>query len=485
MTRHSRKHSESSVQRARLSHTPSHAYGYKKPLAWFKALAVVLSATLVFAGTVFASVYTQFSKTISESSVKIIKQKNIKKEIIDPNAGKAINILILGTDSRDGAENSAIGGANEVGNHQADTTMIAHISANREFIDLISIPRDSMVSVSSCETSKGTIPARSNVMFNSIFAEAYNLGDDLSSAATCTLKAVNELTGLDISQFITVDFSGLKNMIDALDGVDVCISKDFSDTNSNLSLSRGLNHLNGTDATQYARTRYGLGDGSDVMRTVRQQYLIKMLIREALKQNILTNFNKLYQLANTALQSLNISEGLASANTLIGLASSLKNFKVSNIYSQTVPVQNWTYDANRVMWTADAQSLFDRVKNDQPLTNIPLTTSDTNSSSSSSSTSSDSASNSSNSSSERATTNQAQDQSQSQNQTQSDQTAQTDNNTPDPRTDVITRADGTLIDPGTGGTIDPDSGVIHDPNTYWSIGLAEKYLNYTVCGVES
>ena len=71
------------------------------------------------------------------------------------------------------------------------------------------------------------------------------------------------------------------------------------------------------------------------------------------------------------------------------------------------------------------------------------------------------------------------------NQTQSDQTAQTDNNTPDPRTDVITRADGTLIDPGTGGTIDPDSGVIHDPNTYWSIGLAEKYLNYTVCGIES
>ena len=60
-----------------------------------------------------------------------------------------------------------------------------------------------------CETSKGTIPAQYNVMFNSIFAGAYKTGGDLSSAASCTLNAVNSLTGLNIQNFIVVDFAGL------------------------------------------------------------------------------------------------------------------------------------------------------------------------------------------------------------------------------------------------------------------------------------
>ncbi|WP_418968714.1 LCP family protein [Alloscardovia omnicolens] len=481
MTRHTSKHSGSSIQRARVMDTPSHAYGYKKPFSWIKAIAVVLVAVLVFAGSVFASVYAQFSKTVDDAKVTVVKQKNIKKEVVDPNAGKALNILVLGTDSRDGAANQAIGGANEVGNHQADTTMIVHISANRKFIDIVSIPRDSMVSVSSCETTNGTIPAQSNIMFNSIFATAYSRGNNLSSAATCTMKAVNELTGLDISQFITVDFNGLKSMIDALGGVDVCISEDFSDDQSNLSLNRGLNHLNGTDATQYARTRYSLGDGSDVMRTVRQQYLIKMLIREALKQNILTNFDKLYQLATTALKSLNISEGLASANTLIGLASGLKSFKVANIYSQTVPVQDWTYDRNRVMWTADAQNLWDRIKADRPLTDVALTAEEP--STEKKTDSADTSQHTDAQSSNNAATD-SDSSSSDGSQAQPAQTSQPDSNAPDAHTGLITRADGTLIDPGTGGIVDPQSGVIHDPNTNWSIGLAEKYLNYSVCGID-
>ena len=58
-----------------------------------------------------------------------------------------------------------------VGNHQADTTMVAQISADRTKINLVSIPRDSLVDVPQCETTNGTIPAQYNVMFNSIFRE--------------------------------------------------------------------------------------------------------------------------------------------------------------------------------------------------------------------------------------------------------------------------------------------------------------------------
>ncbi len=487
VTQRKSKHSGSSMQRAKLSSAPAHAFGYRAPFSWLRAISIVLVAVIVFIGSVFASVYAQFAQTVSNARVQVISQKNIKQEIVDPNAGKALNIAVFGTDSRDGA-NAAISGdgADNTGNHQADTTMVVHISADRKFIDIVSIPRDSIVSVPSCATSNGTIPAQTNVMFNSIFANAYNQGGDLASAASCSLSAINALTGLSISQFITVDFSGLKNMIDALGGVDVCISQDFSDANTNLALQHGLNHLDGQNATQYARIRHGLGDGSDVMRTVRQQYLIKMLIREALKQNFLTNFDKLYQLANTALQSLNISEGLADSSTLIGLASSLRNFKTSGIYAQTVPVANWPQDPNRVVWTSEAEDLWTRIREDKPLTD---TSTDTSSSSSSSNSKSDSKSDSqsSNSQSSDSQSNSTNTQSDSSSSTSQDNSSQSNSssNTPDPNTGLITQADGTLIDPASGGRVDPETGVIYSPTSGWSIGLADEYLNYTFCGIRN
>ena len=101
---------------------------------------------------------------------------------------------------------------------------------------------------------------------------------------------MNALTGLDIQEVVVVDFQGLSSMIDALGGVDICIPFDTQDTYTGLDLKRGLQHLDGTQATQYARMRHGTGtDGSDVMRTTRQQYLIKALLNEALSKNLFTN----------------------------------------------------------------------------------------------------------------------------------------------------------------------------------------------------
>ncbi|KAB5950512.1 transcriptional regulator, partial [Bifidobacterium adolescentis] len=54
---------------------------------------------------------------------------------------------------------------------------------------------------------------------------------------------------------------------------------------------------------------------------------------------------------------------------------------------------------------------------------------------------------------------------------------------PDPVTGLITKSDGTLVDPSTGGTVDPDDGSIHDATTGQYIGLADRYLNATVCAV--
>ena len=418
---------------------PRHSLGYRVQ----HHVRTAVAATLVFVGTAAAATWMDVNGIIKNNSVGVIGQGSLNTDasIIDPNSGKPIEFVLIGQDSRDGAENQAIGGSFDdvIGNHQADTAMIVQISADRKEINLVSIPRDSLVDVPQCETSKGTIPAQYNVMFNSIFAGAYKTGGDLSSAASCTLNAVNSLTGLNIQNFIVVDFAGLVKMIDSVGGVD---------------------HLDGVAATQYARIRHGIGDGSDTSRTTRQQYLIKQLMSEALSKNLFTDTAQLYQLAKSALKSLNISQGMADTAALAGLAMSLKNFTMTNLQTQTVPVVPAPSDPNRSVWTDEADNLWEKMRAGKPI----FDTADSNSGDSSDTSSDNSASS---------------DDSGTTDSNQSDTTAET----PDPVTGLITKSDGTLVDPSTGGTVDPDDGSIHDATTGQYIGLADRYLNATVCAV--
>lgn len=445
---------------------PRHSLGYRVQHHARTAVAATVAAMLVFAGTAVAATWLDVDGIIKGNSVDVIGQGSLdaNTSIIDPNSGKPIDFLLIGQDSRDGEENQAIGGSFDdvVGNHQADTTMIVQISANRKEINLVSIPRDSLVDVPQCETSKGTIPAQYNVMFNSIFAGAYQTGGDLASAASCTLNAVNSLTGLSIQNFIVVDFAGLVKMIDAVGGVDLCIPQNVNDPYTVLKLDKGMHHLDGVAATQYARTRHGMGDGSDTSRTTRQQYLIKQLMSEALSKNLFTDTAQLYQLAKSALKSLNISQGMADTAALAGLAMSLKDFTMTNLQTQTVPVVSAPSDPNRSVWTDEADTLWEKMRAGKPI----FDTTDTSSTNSDANSGNDS------------------NQSDTTDGPQSDSTSdQNATETPDPTTGLITKADGTLVDPSTGGTVDPDDGSIHDATTGQYIGLADRYLNATVCAV--
>lgn len=125
---------------------------------------------------------------------------------------------------------------------------------------------------------------------------------------------------MNIQNFIVVDFAGLVKMIDSVGGVDLCIPQNVNDPYTGLNLDKGMHHLDGVAATQYARIRHGIGDGSDTSRTTRQQYLIKQLLSEALSKNLFTDTAQLYQLAKSALKSLNISQGMADTAALAGLA---------------------------------------------------------------------------------------------------------------------------------------------------------------------
>jgi LCP family protein required for cell wall assembly len=464
-----------------LAHTasnePLHSAGFVKTHHLRTAIVLTVIAILSFVATFAAASYLDIAHTVKSTGVKLLGKAAEKEEtsITDPNSGKPINLVLLGQDTRDGEGNEQIGGKLS-DEHMADTTMIVQISADRSYINMVSIPRDTIVDAPSCETTKGTMGARNNVQFNSIFASGYSYGGDIASAANCTVTALAKLTGLDLSLFVVADFAGLVKMIDAVGGVDMCIPQDVKDKYTGLALTKGMQHLDGTHATQYARTRYSMGDGSDIMRTTRQQYLIKALLTQVLAKNFLTNSDQLYQLVNTGISSLQMSEPLADLNTLAGLAYSLRGFNTANLYARTVPTEAYPGDINRVQWASGATELWTKMKASQP---IALNTT-TESSSSSSDTSADSSA-SADADTSAATNSTTDAQSDT---TSSDTSSSTSSDSqPDPKTGLVTKADGTLMDPKTGGTVDPETGVITDPNTGYAMGYADQYLSATVCAV--
>src|SRR5690606_27702199 len=134
----------------------------------------------------------------------------------DPLAGKDVNILIIGSDARNG-ENGKLGGAEELGNSmRGDATMIMHISADRNRIELLAIPRDLRVKIPDCYTFEGELIRGWTTKFNVAFANGGRYGD-VAEAAACAVNTTQQLTGIEIDHYLVMDFAGFKNMVDAID----------------------------------------------------------------------------------------------------------------------------------------------------------------------------------------------------------------------------------------------------------------------------
>ncbi|UZN01944.1 LCP family protein [Cellulomonas sp. S1-8] len=285
----------------------------------------------------------------------------------DANAGRAVNVLVLGSDQRDGV-NADIGGEDK--GMRSDTTIVVHVSADRTRVEMVSIPRDSLVDIPSCTmTNGGTTREQRNVMFNTAFAIGWDNGEDLASAAACAANAVQANTGIAINNVVVVDFAGFQNMINAIGGVPMCVAEDVYDEYTGLDLTAGQHVLDGATALQYARARHGTTfDGSDTMRAGRQQRLVANVANEVLSKNLLTDAGQLMQFLSAATQSVTTDLGLVD---LTGLAFSLRGVDRANITFMTVPWAPARSDPNRVEWTSEADALWANIASDIPMLGVP------------------------------------------------------------------------------------------------------------------
>lgn len=274
-----------------------------------------------------------------------------------PVATGAMNILVLGSDSRSGA-NAALGGGDTSG-ARSDTAMIVHINEAHTGATVVSIPRDTLVYRPSCPTSGGgTTSAAYGVMFNS----AFSVG-----GAACAVKTVETLTNVRMDHYVEIDFTGFAELIDALGGVTVTTTQDIDDDKSHLKLAAGTHHLNGKKALAFARTRHGYGDGSDLGRIKLQQQLIKALTEQIASADLLTNPAKLYSVAATATSAITTDTDLDSLSELMSLGSSLREIGSDDLTSITMPVTTAPSDPNRVVATSAASKVWAALRNDTAL----------------------------------------------------------------------------------------------------------------------
>ena len=339
-----------------------------------RGLLSVGLALVLFAASFFAFAYYDLQSQITpiDPGSFLGTDRPSREPAPDGYSGHAVNILVLGTDSRAGANNvDGSEGGDDVIVARSDTAMIMHISADRSRVDVVSIPRDTIVDIPSCTSSDGSTVEESEGQFNTAFANGAGTGSDkkaVTAGVACTIKTVEALTDVYIDESIVVDFSGLSTMVDALGGVTLYVNEDIDDSEyTGLVLERGCHHLDGATALQYARVRHGVGDGSDISRISRQQNLMSAMLRTAQSKNLLTDADNLYSFAREALGTLTVSKGIADLTTLAGLGQSIASIGMDHINFVTMPHEPAAWDRDRVVPSESAETVWAALKNDKPV----------------------------------------------------------------------------------------------------------------------
>ena len=232
------------------------------------------------------------------------------------------NILIVGSDTRSGQGDIGGGTASDSGELN-DVTMLLHVSQDQTNAVAISFPRDMVVRIPDCTDSDGYTKVFSSEPIN--VALSYGgLG--------CVAQTVTELTGLPVQYAGLIKFYGVINMADAIGGVDVCVDGPMIDDNTGLVLpSAGTYSLKGIDALAFLRSRAAVGDGSDLTRISSQQVYLSSLVRKLKSAETLTDFRKVYSLADAALGNMTVSSSLNSVTTMASIALALKNIPLENV----------------------------------------------------------------------------------------------------------------------------------------------------------
>ncbi len=315
-------------------------------------MAVVLVSTVSV-----ASVYLyDMTSSFIDSGVVIDGQDELPPDIAAFEGG--FNILITGLDVCEEKYAHLFGrrcqGRYSHAGALNDVTILIHVSDEPRRITAISFPRDLLVPIPSCtdpETGR-TSSAMSSQPLNS----SYHYG-----GLNCVVKTVSALSGMDIQFAASVTFGGVIEITNAIGGVEVCLESAIRDKHTGIDWKKGTHTIAGKDALRFLRTRYGVGDGSDLGRISNQQVYMSSLARKVMSDGVLKDTPTLLSLARTVLNNVTPSQSLTNPVLLGQIALALKDVKLDDIVFLQYPSVGGTgipgkvapnYGAAKQMWAA-------------------------------------------------------------------------------------------------------------------------------------
>jgi LCP family protein required for cell wall assembly len=272
-----------------------------------------------------------------------------------PSSGP-LNIVVAGLDERTGLtprQQAQLHVGANTGETDTDTLMVVHVPANHRYVRVVSLPRDSWVS----------IPGHGMNKINA----ALGIG-----GPSLMVQTIEQLTGLTINDYVEVNFLGFVKVIDALGGVNVCLPYAVNDRYSGLHMSAGMHHVNGITALEFARDRHSFAT-SDLARIQDQQQLISSALSEGLKSGVLANPVRLESFLSATSAAIRVDQGF----NVVSLADELRGISPGNVTFTTVPLANTNYQTptgeSAVLWNQGAAAaLFNEMKTDQgPATPAP------------------------------------------------------------------------------------------------------------------
>ncbi|MEU8569640.1 LCP family protein [Streptomyces pathocidini] len=332
--------------------------GKRRILRWFATCLALLILGAAGAGYLY---YEHLNGNLIKDALNLGDSKLDKSA---PNAAgqTPMNILLLGSDSRNSAENVKLGGAKADAGRKplADVQMLLHVSADRSSMSVVSIPRDTRVTIPKCtDTDDGTVYPEGQGTINSSLQHG---------GPGCTVATWEELTGIPVDHFMMIDFAGVVDMADAVGGVPVCVDSNVYDPRSGLRLPEGESVIKGKHALQWLRTRHGFEDGSDIGRAKAQHMYMNSMVRQLKSGTKLTDPAKLTDLAEAATKALTVDQDLGTVKSLYDLGNDLKRIPTARITMATMP---WAPDpanaAHIVPKPGEADKVFSMIRNDTAL----------------------------------------------------------------------------------------------------------------------
>ena len=211
-------------------------------------------------------------------------------------------MLLLGTDGRPGEDT-----------YRTDSIILARIDPTEKQVTLISVPRDTRY-----------VYQGSTVKINAVFS--YGGADDM-------VEAVNDLCGVEISEYAEINFDGMKALVDAVGGIDIYVPEgdEVDDPEAGpVAIESGQQHMDGEAALTFSRARHQFADG-DYTRMRHQRMVLGALAEKILNNlDIATVPALMNQLADMVKTSLQVSD-------IVALINAMRGMDVNSMYSANIP----------------------------------------------------------------------------------------------------------------------------------------------------